>query len=114
MTTSLGKIGFAGIGAMGTAPTQSWGVALATGAGAYADAKTGQSLRSISGRLQEGLNEDQAMSITGRPDSVVLQNCGMKTASPWQCKIYHFDTGLDVLFERRPDGVWAVNSWLPQ
>ncbi len=74
--------------------------------------------RSVSLRLQQGMNEDQAIAAIGHPpDSAEVVTCGVDRGSAWQCRRLSFNSsGADaqhalIVYEANYGGVWRVDSW---
>ena len=82
---------------------------LITSTAAYAD------MAYASHSLSDTMTEQEVINfLSNYPYKVSLKTCGSDTTEPWTCKILTFGRPgdqLDVLFHRRLDGVWEVNSW---
>jgi hypothetical protein len=66
-------------------------------------------------RLSEGMTEQQAIAALGyQPSRAEVTTCGRDTTSgEWDCRVLTFGNRRNnlVVYERREDESWIVNSW---
>ena len=74
--------------------------------------------RSVSVRLRQGMNEEQAVAAIGyAPDSADVVRCGVERGAGWECRRLSFNSsGLAeqhplIVYETNYGGVWRVESW---
>jgi hypothetical protein len=77
---------------------------------------------SVTRALKHGMTEQQVAEISNNrvPDTVVMTTCGLKTTSPFACKVFiyegalrgvQYDPKLWVVLEN-VRGQWKVSQWL--